>query len=595
MFNPLRNLLSFWGAADTSVTESSSNTRDKDVTSESNGSTSNALGRELQSGPAYRAACNHAALPTRYVSGVFKTSPSPTSNAALSGHFFSQMKTSEPSGSQINNIPPPPFPMFGPPVGNMTNPGDSATTPGDIDMPDAIPLTPLTPQMTPPRNHDDTQRSAEETSQGDIHNATVEDDDETTQSRNNATPTPPECDDRPRSQPTQQQNHQHNTTTSPSASNWADEIVIEEDTLENNLPVGYMGTFHGSRHFIQDYPGMKPCSNQLKHLLLCGHWIDSTNPCGANCKKQDHSHKQLNCPACHEIVRSILTGAFQPADSMRLREFRNKKDGAFLACCVEQVIRAAPQLKTGVTEAEAGFLYPGYGRACERAENPDPEGRDTIEYLVRDLQKRHERKQRERSFPDDLLHTQEKRARDEDATGWPTDANTPTNDDTATNHTHSRVDGPTSDDKTYDIPPHTNKKRKTSLETHREPIAPSTRGLKRRSSFPPSPSSSPSPSPPFTSPTASPFAYPPNSKFSSSSIPSPPPKKKLFTKPDPAFGEASFVVTPPHVVDPLMRKRHSEVYVEEEIERESKRRRSGLRGWRRRGRRRVRWMVEGRG
>ncbi|KAI4948293.1 hypothetical protein J4E91_006288 [Alternaria rosae] len=549
MFNPLRNLLSFWGAADTSVTESSSNTHDKDVTSESNGSTSNALGRELQSGLAYRAACNHAAPPTRYASGVFKTSPSPTPNAALSGYLFSQMKTS-----------------------------DSTTTSGDIDMPDAMPLTPLTPPITPPRNHDDTQRSAEETSQGDFHNATVEDDDETTQSRNNATPTPPECDDRPRSQPTQQQNHQHNTTTSPSASNWVDEIVIEEDTLENNLPVGYMGTFHGSRHFIPDYPGIKPCSNQLKHLLLCGHWIDSTNPCGDNCKKQDHSHKQFNCPACHDIVRRILTGAFQPVDSMRLREFRNKKDVAFLACCVEQVIRAAPQLKTGVTEAVAGFLYPGYGRACERAENPDPEGHDTIEYLVRDLQKRHERKQRERSVPDDLLHTQKKRARDEDATGWPTDANTPTNDDTATNHTHPRADAPTSDGKTYDTPPHTNKKRKTSLETHREPITPSTRGLKHRSSFPPSPSSSPSPSPSFTSPTASPFAYIPNSKTSCPSIPSPPPKKKLITKPDPAFGEASFVVTPPHVVGPLMRKRHSGVYVEEEIERESKRRRGGVWG-----------------
>ncbi|KAI4648890.1 uncharacterized protein J4E79_009962 [Alternaria viburni] len=556
MFNPIRKLLSFWSAADASVTTSSNDASTKDVATEST---------------AYRAACNHAAPPTRYASGEFNTTPSPPPNAALSAYLFSQVKNTNTSTSRIRvNIPPPPFPMFSAPTGNANS--DSSTASDDIDMPDATPMSPLTPPKTPSRDGDDIRRSVETPTQEDVHGATAEDDD-TSESRNDTTAPPsPERDSRTPSPPPRQQDRQPTTPTSEPAPTWLDEIVIEEDTPENALPVGYMGTFRGSRHFIPEYPGMKRCSNQVTHLLLCGHWIASTEPCGANCKKQDHSHKQFKCPTCNDIVRNILMGSFQPADSMRLREFRKQKDIKFLACCVEAVVRAAPEIKNGVTEAVAGFLCTDSGRECEGAENPDPSGNDTIEEIVRDMQERHERKQREKRAreEEEELNMHEKRARDEDARDGNTDKETRSNGDTPGGRKHERNDASAGENETQDTSPPTNKKRKTSLETHREPITPSTRGTKRRSPF--SPSSSPFSS---SSPTASPFAYLANSRPPSPPYPSPPPpKKRVFEKPDPAFGEASFVIAPPHVVGPLMRKRHADVYVEGDIERESKRRRS---------------------
>ncbi|KAI4923294.1 hypothetical protein J4E85_008331 [Alternaria conjuncta] len=558
MFNPIRKLLNLWRAADASVTTSTNDASTKDVATEST---------------AYRAACNHAAPPTRYASGEFNTTPSPPPNAALSGYLFSQVKDINTSTPRMRNIPPPPFPMFSAPTGNATD--DAATASDDIDMPDATPMSPLTPPITPARDGDDIRPSVETPAQEDVHGATAEDDD-TSEPRNDTTPPPSPERDSVRSQPPRQQT----TSTPEPAPNWLDEIVIEEDIPENALPIGYMGTFRGSRHFIPSYPGMKRCSNQVPHLLLCGHWITSTEPCGGNCKKQDHSHKQFKCPTCNDIVRNILTGSFQPADSMRLREFRKQKDIKFLACCVEAVVRAAPEIKNGVTEAVAGFLCKDSGRECEKAENPDPGGHDTIEEIVRDMQERHERRQRDRRAREreEEVNTREKRAREEDARDENTDKETHTNEDTPGGRKRERNDDSAGHDETHDTSPPTNpnKKRKTSLETHREPITPSTRGTKRRSPFStPSPSSlSSSPSSSSSSPTASPFAYLPYSKPPSPPYPSPPPKKRVFEKPDPAFGEASFVIAPPHVVGPLMRKRHADVYVEGDIERESKRRRS---------------------
>jgi len=259
---------------------------------------------------------------------------------------------------------------------------------------------------------------------------------------------------------------------------------------------------------------------------------------------------------------------------MRLREFRKQKDVKFLASCVEQVVRAAPDLKNGVTEAVAGFLCTDSGRECEAAENPDPTGHDTIEEIVRDMQERHERKQRERRRREreEEGNTHEKRAREEDASNETTDAETRMKGDTVEGRKHGRIDDSAGDDETHDTSPPTNKKRKTTLETHREPITPSTRGTKRRS-----PCSTPSPSSSSEDDAisnASPFAYLANSRPPSPRNSSPPPKKRVFAKPDPAFGEASFVIAPPDVVGPLMRKRHADVYVEGDIERESKRRRS---------------------
>jgi hypothetical protein len=562
MFNPFHKLLRFLGAADASVTEDSKTTTSKDEPSESPHRTTLEQRHDSKSDPAYRAAFNHAAPPIRYASGVFNTSPAPIPKAALSGYSFARSKVQDATAPRISNIPPPLYSMFGAPVCNDTNrgAGDSPPTSDDIDMPDANPLPPPTPPTSPPRDND-TQRFSEEPSREDNQNTKVRDD-STSGSHNNTTPTPTECDDCPHSKPQGEQEQQH-TTTSHSTVNWTDEIEIEEDLPENNLPVGYMGMFRGTRHFIPEYPGMKLCSNNVKHLLLCGHWIDSTEPCGSNCKKQDHSQKQFNCPTCQDIVREILTGSFSISESTRLRNMRKKKDLAFLACCVEQVTRAAPHIKTGVTEAVAGFSYTDYGRKCERAENPDPAGHDTIEWLVRDMQKCYERKQREKLAQKSPFNTSKKRKRDEGVMDSTTDANTSAHEDFAADHEQPAGQSSTSDRETQNTSSRTDKKQKTTLESPCEPITPSTRGQKRRFSFSSSTSS-------LDNPNASPFAHLPNSKTSSS-----PPHKKVFVKPDPEFGRASFVIAPAEVVGALRRKRHREVYVEGAIERENKKRRVG--------------------
>jgi hypothetical protein len=560
MFHPFHKLLRFLGAADASVTEDSKTTTSKDEPSESPNPTALEQRHGSKSDPAYRAAFNHAAPPIRYASGVFNMSPAPTPKSALSGYSFARMKGEDVPAPRISNISSPIYSVFGAPVCNNTKrgAGDSPPTSDDIDMPDANPLPLPTPPTSPPRDND-TRPFSEEPSRENYQNTKVRDD-STSGSHNNTTPTSTECDDCPQPKPQDGQERQH-TTAPQSTANWTDEIEIEEDIPENNLPVGYMGTFRGTRHFIPEYPGMKLCSNNVKHLLLCGHWIDSTEPCGSNCNKQDHSQKQFNCPTCQDIVREVLTGFFSRSESTRLRNMRKKKDLAFLACCVEQVTRAAPHIKTGVAEAVAGFSYADYGRKCERAENPDPAGHDNIAWLVRDMQKCYERKQREKLARKSPLNTSKKRKRDEDVTDSPTDANTSTHEAPAANHEQPAWQSSTSDREMQGTPSCTNKKQKTTLESHCEPITPSTRDRKRRFSFSSSTSSR-------DDSNASPFAHLPNSK-----TPSPPPHKKVFVKPDPEFGRASFVIAPAEVVGALMRKRHREVYVEGAIERENKKRR----------------------
>ena len=218
---------------------------------------------------------------------------------------------------------------------------------------------------------------------------------------------------RPQSIPVRQQDRQQTPITPQTKKSWVDDIVIEEDTPGNNLPVGYLGTFRGSRHFIPEYPGMLPCSHNTKHLLLCGHWVSSSEPCGSNCKKQNHAEKPFNCPTCQEIVREVLTGSILSAvESIRLRKLEEKGNSiVYVSCCVEQVVRAAPQIKTGITEAVAGLLLENYGRKCEQADKPDPEGLETIEWIVRDMQERTERKQRERFAQENPLNTHDKRKR----------------------------------------------------------------------------------------------------------------------------------------------------------------------------------------
>ncbi|KAF1837448.1 hypothetical protein BDW02DRAFT_142370 [Decorospora gaudefroyi] len=122
------------------------------------------------------------------------------------------------------------------------------------------------------------------------------------------------------------------------------------------------------------------------------------------------------------------------------------------------------------------------------------------------------------------------------------------------------------------------KKRKTRLESCREPIGEDIRGTKRSSpssSFSSSSSTTAS-SATSLSPTAkkqkqthipppSPFAFVPGTKrpASYSGVTA---TKKVCIAPAPTFGEASFLAPPLSIVGPIMRKRDADVYVEGAVE-----------------------------
>jgi hypothetical protein len=226
-----------------------------------------------------------------------------------------------------------------------------------------------------------------------------------------------------------------------------------------------------------------------------------------------------------------------------LKELREKKnDIAFVAYCVEQVTRTASKLQTGVTEAVVGFSLTNYGRTCERTDNPDPEGSDSIEGIVRDMQERYERKQYERLDRENTLNTREKRKSYEDATNMSESASMFANDDTGVRNEQSQG----VDDEMQDMSSAGNRKQETKLDTHRDPIAPKTRGIKR---------SSPCLS---SDDNASPFAFTLGNK------PLHAPIKKVYARPSPQFGEASFLSPPANVVDAIMRKRGNCTDVDDE-------------------------------
>ncbi|CAN9120181.1 unnamed protein product [Alternaria sp. RS040] len=489
------------------------------------------------SNPAYRAAFNSGAPLTQFAKKASHAQPSSIApNSALSGYLFSRVKGT--GASNISDIPPPQIPLYPKPVttraGQRTN--DRFTESEDIDMPDADFRSPPTPSTTRPGgdnahhlSNKSSQNNGKDTAAASVSSEPSDTDSSTSVDRNS----------RPQSIPVRQQDRQQTPTTPQTKEDWLDDIVIEEDTPENNLPVGYLGTFRGSRHFIPEYPGMLPCSHNTKHHLLCGHWISSSEPCGSNCKKQNHAEKPFNCPTCQGIVREALTGSILSAvESIRLRKLKEKGNSiVYVSCCVGQVVRAAPQIKSGVTEAVAGLLLEDYGRKCEQADNPDPEGLETIEWIVRDMQERTERKQRERFAQENPLNTHDKRKSYEDAMYLSVNEINLGTDRSATQDKQPRGSSSTGEDDKQDALSASKKRQKTKLENHREPTTPQGRGTKR-----------PCPSTSSSDGNVSPFASVAGSKRIKT------PMEKVYTPPSSTFGEASFPSPNASVIGAMKRK-----------------------------------------
>ncbi|CAN9092261.1 unnamed protein product [Alternaria alternata] len=497
---------------------------------------------ESNSDPAYRAAFNSGAPLMQFAKRVPHAQPSSSApNSALSGYLFSRVKGT--GTSNINDIPPPQVPLYAKPVttpaGQRTK--DRSTESEDIDMPDADFRSPPTPSTTLPGG-DDAHHLSNKYSQDNGKDIAAES--VSSGPSDTVSSTSVHRSSRPQSIPVRQQDRQQTPITPQTKKSWVDDIVIEEDTPENNLPVGYLGTFRRSRHFIPEYPGMLPCSHNTKHLLLCGHWVSSSEPCGSNCKKQNHAEKPFNCPTCQEIVREVLTGSILSAfESIRLRKLEEKGNSiVYVSCCVEQVVRAAPQIKTGITEAVAGLLLENYGRKCEQADKPDPEGLETIEWIVRDMQERTERKQRERFAQENPLNTHDKRKSYEDATNLSVNEVNLGTDRSAAHDEQPRGSSSTGEDDKQDALSASHKRQKTKLETHREPTTPQSRGTKR-----------PCPSTSASGENMSPFTSVAGSKRIKT------PMEKVYTPPSSTFGEASFPSPNASVVGAMKRKHRNDV------------------------------------
>ncbi|RYN32349.1 hypothetical protein AA0117_g4322 [Alternaria alternata] len=537
MLSAFCRLINYWGSANAPGKPDDIPTKAASSQISSSPSTSNS-----NSDPAYRAAFNSEAPLTQFAKRVPHAQPSSSApNSALSGYLFSRVKGT--GTSNINDIPPPQVPLYAKPVttpaGQRTK--DRSTESEDIDMPDADFRSHPTPSTTLPGG-DDAHHLSNKYSQDNGKDIAAES--VSSGPSDTVSSTSVHRSSRPPSIPLRQQDRQQTPITPQNKKSWVGDIVIEEDTPGNNLPVGYLGTFRGSRHFIPEYPGMLPCSHNTKHLLLCGHWVSSSEPCGSNCKKQNHAEKPFNCPTCQEIVREVLTGSILSAvESIRLRKLKEKCNSiVYVSCCVEQVVRAAPQIKTGVTEAVAGLLLENYGRKCEQTDNPDPEGLETIEWIVRDMQERTERKQRERFAQENPLNTHDKRKSYEDATNLSVNEVNLGTDRSAAHDEQPRGSSSTGEDDKQDALSASHKRQKTKLETHREPTTPQSRGTKR-----------PGPSTSASDENMSPFASVAGSKRIKT------PMEKVYTPPSSTFGEASFPSPNASVVGAMKRKHRNDV------------------------------------
>lgn len=165
----------------------------------------------------------------------------------------------------------------------------------------------------------------------------------------------------------------------------------EEDTPENDLPEGYLGTFRGSRHFIPDYEGMRKCGLNNMHQMTCGHYVMSAEHCGSNCKTQELDWQPFNCNACRDILSDAISNKTTEAEQTKLRKLKETDTISFIACATEYVTRCVPELKANVAEA-VNAMYRQYGRTCERADAPPPLEFKSMEENVREIQAEHERR-----------------------------------------------------------------------------------------------------------------------------------------------------------------------------------------------------------
>ncbi|KAJ4334620.1 hypothetical protein N0V95_009125 [Ascochyta clinopodiicola] len=240
-------------------------------------------------------------------------------------------------------------------------------------------------------------------------------------------------DERCKLVPKRQQDRLPGPASSTSKRDFASEIAIEKATDTHPLPEGYLGTWRGFQFFSPSLYHNGSCGTEAGlHRLTCGHWVESSGPCGVNCKSSVYKNEAFICGRCRDDVKNVLDHELSADEREKLGHAREGYHVFYVALVVELVIKHKT-MKANVTETVMGVLD-GYGRTSVPSRGPKEPESVSFEETIREIQLLHEQKEFEAKNP---LVRHEKRVHTE------TDQSEPEVDEArpASRHKHNhRVD-----------------------------------------------------------------------------------------------------------------------------------------------------------
>jgi hypothetical protein len=278
--------------------------------------------------------------------------------------------------------------------------------------------------------------------------------------------------DRSKLPPKRPQQARHRPAPHYTRPDFASQVIMEEfNNLNDPMPKGYIGTFGGHRFCATTVEDYCPCGTYKTHYLNCGHTVIDTSTCGdsvcgANCKTGLNAEQPFNCTQCRNIIDDIFDKKLTVAEREHIRFYRDKSDALTIALLVEYITKHMPNTKGNIAETVVSIVMQ-QGRTCI-ASICQEEAPRTLADMFRE---REEALRREtRAFMDKLeLNKQEKRK------NFCNESDIKGTEDTET-------DSPNTSSSPQAVEKG-NKKQKTKLATHWEPISEETRGIKRTATY----------------------------------------------------------------------------------------------------------------
>jgi hypothetical protein len=335
------------------------------------------------------------------------------------------------------------------------------------------------------------------------------------------------------------------------------------------IPKGYMGTVGSIRMTQELRSESHTCGTDGGHVLICGHWVLSNEPCGANCRTEDHSQQPFFCTQCRDIVIDVYNTKVTDAEQARIAFAQTQNDLIYVALCVEYITKHLAGVTSNVTQTIINMVSPNpTGRDCLPMSWMQEEDSLEARYAKFCVEKegvKHKEQEIRTEMEHGPLNTHGKRKSNAEADLQ----------DGAQVGTHDA--SPSASRQSFSLttttPTNSNKRHKVKLQTHPKPITEATRGTKRANIY----ECSQQPKviclgtsslctdanhsvkkrkwkletdpEPITNKTR-------GTKRSPPSFDDPIMLTKRFTiSPPPNLGDTSFVIPPSNVVGPLLRKR----------------------------------------